>query len=90
MRGAANMAHREFTDREGQRWEVWEVQPSISTDGVSAPGLLLGEDAARGWLAFQSARERRRFYMPPEGWESFSEEQLSILCHHAVPVPPAR
>jgi hypothetical protein len=84
------MAHREFTDREGLRWEVWEVQPSISTDGVSAPGLLLGEDAARGWLAFQCPGQRRRFYMPPDGWESFTDTQLSILLHHAVPVAPTR
>ena len=84
------MAHREFTDGDGQHWEVWEVRPSISTDGVSAPGILLGEDASRGWLAFQCPRERRRFYMPPEDWESFTEAQLSILCRHAVPVPPAR
>jgi hypothetical protein len=84
------MAHREFTDGDGQRWEVWEVRPSISMDGVSAPGVLLGEDAMNGWLAFQCPRERRRFYMPPEGWEHFTDEQLARLCRHAVPVPPPR
>lgn len=84
------MAHRVFTDPDGLRWEVWEVRPSISTDGVSAPGSLLGEDAVQGWLAFQCPSQRRRFYMPPQDWESFTEAQLCILCRHAVPVTPTR
>ncbi|HLM68998.1 MAG TPA: hypothetical protein VK358_15775 [Longimicrobium sp.] len=84
------MAHREFTDADGVLWAVWDVQPSISTDGVSAPGILLGEDAVQGWLAFQSPTERRRFYMPPPGWETFTDAQLIKLCHHAVLVSPAR
>jgi hypothetical protein len=84
------MAHREFTDENGRRWAVWDVRPSISTDGVSAPGMLLGEDAVGGWLAFQCPTERRRFYMPPEGWETFTDAQLAKLCHHAVPVAASR
>lgn len=84
------MAHREFTDADGVLWAVWDVRPSISTDGVSAPGTLLGEDAAGGWLAFQCPRERRRFYMPPEGWETFTDTQLARLCRHAVPVVTSR
>jgi hypothetical protein len=84
------MAHREFTDSAGRRWEAWDVKPSISVDGVSAPGKLLGEDAGQGWLAFQSGKERRRFYMPPDDWETFTDAQLSLLLHHAVPLPPPK
>lgn len=84
------MAHREFTDADGVQWAVWDVRPSISTDGVSAPGNLLGEDASHGWLAFQCTRERRRFYMPPDDWERFTDEQLARLCRHAVPVAAPR
>jgi hypothetical protein len=90
LRPPNRMAHREFTDADGLHWAVWDVQPSISTDGVSAPGMLLGEDASQGWLAFQCAGERRRFYMPPAGWETFTDAQLAKLCHHAVKVGPSR
>jgi hypothetical protein len=90
LRAVPVMAHREFTDADGLQWAVWDVRPSISTDGVSAPGVLLGEDAAQGWLAFQCPNERRRFYMPPDGWENFTDEQLARLCRHAVRVGPSR
>jgi hypothetical protein len=90
LRPVIRMAHREFTDAAGVLWAVWDVQPSISTDGVSAPGILLGEDAAQGWLAFQSPTERRRFYMPPANWETFTDAQLAKLLHHAVRAGPTR
>jgi hypothetical protein len=79
------MAHLEFSDAAGRLWEVWDVRPSISVDGTSPPGRLLGEDAEQGWLAFQSGSERRRFYRPPDDWEHFNDAQLSLLLHHAVP-----
>ena len=84
------MAHRSFTDASGIRWEVWDVHPSLSVDGVSAAGSLLSEEAAGGWLAFQSATEKRRFYAPPEGWDEFTDEQLARLCYHAVSAGPTR
>lgn len=83
------MAHREFQDSAGLRWAVWDVYPSLSVDG-GKPGRLLGEDASEGWLTFQCPSERRRFYMPPEEWETFTDEQPALLSRHAVPVPPAR
>ena len=83
------MAHREFTDADGLLWSVWNVQPSIRTDGGSLPGTLLSEEAAGGWLAFQCPGHRRRFYMPPSDWDSLSDAQLAKLCHHAVRVPTA-
>ena len=42
------MAHREFTDLQGRRWEVWEVYPRAGTRPV-LPEL------AEGWLAFESS-----------------------------------
>ena len=85
------MAYREFIDREGLRWEVWDVWPSARADGRTPSHALLGEDdAAHGWLAFRSARERRRFFIPPDGWERFSDDDLSRLLRHAVPVASER
>jgi len=77
------MAHREFRDARGKRWEVWDVFPSQTISGQD-PGTLLNEDAARGWLAFRSGQERRRFFGPPPDWDSLSDEQLALLCHHAT------
>ena len=59
--GASALAHRVSSDAAGRRCHVWEVYPSISVDGTSPPGSLLNEDAAHGWLAFQSGNLRRRF-----------------------------
>jgi hypothetical protein len=84
------MAHRIFTDASGVEWEVWDVHPSLSVDGVSAAGTLLSEEAAGGWLAFKCAQEKRRFYSPPEGWEELTDAQLAKLCHHAVVATPSR
>ena len=80
------MAHRDFRDPDGRRWEVWDVYPTSSISG-HAPGVLLNEDTAEGWLAFQSGREKRRFYRPPSGWEAMSDGELAVLCKHAVQVP---
>ena len=84
------MSHRMFTDALGLRWTVWDVPPCADANGMRVRGSHLCDEAAQGWLAFQCLRERRRFYMPPEGWETFTEPQLAILCHHAVRVLPAR
>lgn len=79
---------RSFVDADGVRWEVWEVRPTLSIDGVAAPGAHLKEEMAAGWLAFQTTGRRRRFYPLPPDWESFSDTQLGILCKHAVGVDP--
>lgn len=75
------MAHREFVETNGRRWEVWDVYPTVS---ISGAGVGPSEDAAEGWLAFQSGREKRRFYRPPPGWAEMTDQQLAILCAHAV------
>ena len=48
--------------------------------GVSAP--MRG-----GWLAFQSATERRRLVPIPHGWADDSETQLEAYCGAARVVP---
>lgn len=81
---------RTFKDAEGVEWTVWLVTPSVSIDGVSPPGAHLPEESADGWLAFESVRGRRRFYQYPRAWDTLSDEQLALLCAHAVPVPRTR
>ena len=81
---------RGFVDAQGVRWQVWEVRPTLSLDGTSAPGAHLKEEMAGGWLAFQSAAGRRRFYPLPDHWESLSDAELAILLHHAVSAAAVR
>ena len=71
------MAHREFFDPQGRRWEVWEVHPRVATRPV-LPEL------AEGWLAFESSWEKRRLAPIPPGWWDLSAEALQKLCQTAL------
>ena len=84
------MAHRTFSDPDGVQWEVWSVTPTLRVDGSSAPGTLLSEETANGWLTFQCPHEKRRFYQVPGDWEQFTDEQLCVLLKHAAIAPPVQ
>ena len=99
------MAHREFLDHEGVRWEVWDVHPTHverrrRSGGVAQPDerrvaregprVQVRPEFLEGWLAFQSRSERRRLAPAPEGWEALDDEQLAGLCAQAVPVGTPR
>ncbi len=83
------MALREFRDGRGVDWQVWDTRPTLRI-GEEIPGAHLHEDAIEGWLTFQSASERRRFYQVPPGWDELSDGDLARLCEHAVPVQTTR
>jgi hypothetical protein len=51
--------------------------------------IFLGPELSQGWLAFHSARERRRYAPIPEGWTTMTAAELSALCNRAKPVPGA-
>jgi hypothetical protein len=88
------MAHRQFSDRDGTRWDVWDVHPTSAvklldlgsgatttrTHGGVAPAL------ANGWLCFQRAEDRRRLTPVPLGWEQLDDRALERLCEAATPV----
>ena len=92
------MAHREFRDREGRTWEVWDVHPSMAErrDNENAPAVTverrrvsqprapLPRELREGWLAFESRFERRRLTPPPNGWLEMSDAELSDLLERAV------
>jgi hypothetical protein len=76
------MAVREFTDRRGVEWRVWDV-----TSNHVHP-VTRGEDYMAnlkdGWLVFESGREKRRLEAPyPADWTSFSIPALEELCRKA-------
>jgi len=60
-------------------WTVWEI-PRITHGRPRLP-----DDLATGWLAFQSATERRRLAPTPQGWQTMTDEQLESLSRTALP-----
>ena len=76
------MAFREFTDSRGVVWRVWDVtteQLHPATRGEDYMGYL-----SDGWLAFESAGERRRMPPPyPRDWTELSIPALEALCRSA-------
>ena len=71
------MAHREFLDPQGRRWEVWEVHPRVGTRPV-LPELV------EGWLAFESSWEKRRLAPIPAGWLDLPADALHKLSQRAL------
>lgn len=76
------MAFREFTDSRGVVWRAWDVtteQLHPVTRGEDYMGNL-----SDGWLAFESAGERRRMPAPyPRDWTDLSIPALEALCRSA-------
>ncbi|MFL5605946.1 MAG: hypothetical protein ACJ8AD_05835 [Gemmatimonadaceae bacterium] len=76
------MAVREFTDRRGVDWRVWDVTPTHMHP------ITRGEDYMAnlqdGWLVFESGSEKRRLAAPyPAEWISLGIPQLEELCRRA-------
>ncbi|MEO5815414.1 MAG: hypothetical protein ABIT20_09060 [Gemmatimonadaceae bacterium] len=77
---------REFTDSRGVEWRVWAVTPAHMHP------ITRGEDymdkLQDGWLAFESASEKRRLETPyPTDWQTAPLAQLELLCRRASPAP---
>lgn len=83
------MAHRQFTDAHGVVWDVYDV---VSLPGFGRPGkpqLAPHSEvfrAARTWLAFESADEKRRYPSLPENWEQAPPTDLQRWLDDATPV----
>ena len=45
---------------------------------------LLGQELARGWLAFQAGGVRRRLSPVPAGWDQLPDANLAALCARAT------
>ena len=78
---------REFRDRQGQAWRVWEVRPGVSRP-VTDLQRYLG-DYVNGWLAFGSLDTDVRKRLPafPPDWFEMSDGELEALLHRAIHVP---
>lgn len=76
------MALRIFADRDGQKWRVWNVQPTAS-------GFAVRPDFQEGWLCFQrldgTCRCRLSVTEVPPQWDVLPDEQLDALRRTAEP-----
>ena len=78
---------REFADRSGRPWRVWQVKPGRSREGLHGERMLAA--FTTGWLAFEALDDgtRRRLVGTVEGWEDRPDEELIPLLETAVEVP---
>lgn len=80
------MSMREFTDSRGVEWRVWAVTPAHMHPVTRGEDYM--EKLQDGWLAFESAFEKRRLETPyPGDWSTAPLAQLEGLCRRASPVP---
>jgi hypothetical protein len=92
------MAHRSFHDDVGREWDVWDVVPTAVerriSQFVARPAeaerrkvrearVVVPERLQRGWLAFQSGRERWRLAPIPADWWDMTVGELVDLLHQA-------
>ena len=56
----------------------------------SGPRVKISPEMTGGWLAFESAGDRRRLAPIPKGWEEATEAELRMLWAQAKIVPGRR
>jgi hypothetical protein len=78
---------REFHDRQGREWRVWEVRPDPGRTGTRLHRYL--GDLANGWLAFACLDNDLRKRLPkfPPDWLQMSDRELEALMYQAMEVP---
>jgi hypothetical protein len=78
---------REFRDRQGRAWRVWEVRPGLGRP-LSELHRYLG-DYLNGWLAFGCLDNDLRKRLPkfPPDWLEMSDREIEALLYQAVEVP---
>ena len=79
------MAVREFTDSKGIEWRAWDVTPEHMHPATRTEDFM--SNLQDGWLAFESATEKRRMSAPyPADWTSYRIPDLEALCAKAKSV----
>ena len=76
------MAVREFTDSKGVEWRAWDVTPEHMHPATRREDFM--SNLQDGWLAFESAKEKRRLAAPyPSDWTTMRIPELEELCVRA-------
>lgn len=78
--------------RERRAGDERRKRPRSSPDRRHQRMLLafVGGELARGWLAFETSGERRRYTPIPDGWSDATDEGLLELWNAAVALPPKK
>ena len=71
------MALRNFTDRTGTQWRVWDI----------VPGKEVRQSLAGGWLTFESDTAKRRLAPIPLYWVHADDAELERMLADAREVP---
>jgi hypothetical protein len=79
---------REFRDRQGRAWRVWEVRPGGLGRPLTELHRYLG-DFVNGWLAFACLDNDIRKRLPkfPPDWLQMSDREIEALLNQAAEVP---
>ena len=94
--GRSDMTLREFTDKRGVTWRVWDITPESLRElsrGAEYPARHYPADFYRtGWLSFQtlSGTDKRSLSPIPSGWEALSGPELADLVERATPGAPRK
>ena len=76
------MSVREFTDSKGVEWRAWDVTPEHMHPATRSEDYM--SNLQDGWLAFESATEKRRLGAPyPSDWTTYRLPELEALCERA-------
>ena len=89
------MAHRQYRDEADVLWQVWDIHPmevsqqlsqerDLGDTPTTTTHMAVSGELAGGWLCFESAREKRRLWPIPAGWERLTDAELTRLCDAAV------
>lgn len=57
--------------------------PERRTSGRDRRRRVMHPHLQGGWVCFTSAREKRRLYPPPPGWDAVTDAELEALCARA-------
>ena len=77
---------REFTDKSGVSWKVWDVYPGPARKPAKPMmdfSVFPSRDLTEGWLCFQCDNEKRRLAPIPANWEMLPGDELEELCVRA-------
>ena len=74
--------HREFRDRRGRWWEVYE-SPIPSSEWTASDEDALRAGYGVGWLRFESGGTRRHLRLYPQFWNRMTDAELDRLLQHA-------
>jgi hypothetical protein len=78
---------REFRDRQGVAWRVWEVRPGLGRPLIDLKRYL--GDYVDGWLAFGCLDNddlRKRLPTYPANWLELPDQELDSLLNRAIDV----